>query len=220
MPHRRSRLLRPGLTPAETGFAGCGALVLAVVICAGVAIYYAKRNISMADSSDPVQLRAWLQEEVVCDLPKGYDVVRGLKVNALGSSLLTLFIAQPGAVKGEHDDFDPQKTVFMVMRAPMVDQAEPTVNDGSRSVTKADKVEMKVSGKKVKVDRRETTANHGARVEYQVPLRRGLIFLGFGPADKFDLPAAEALLGSMVLDRPGDLPSAVPASEPPRKVPN
>jgi hypothetical protein len=208
------------LTPVETAFAGCGALVLAVIVCAGVAIYYAKRNINMAASSDPVQLRAWLQEEVVCDLPQGYDVIRGLKVNALGSSLSTLFIAQPGAVKGEADDFDPQKTVFMVMRAPMVDQAEPTVNNGSRSVTKTDKVEMTISGRKAKVDRRETATDHGARVEYQVPLRRGLIFLGFGPADKFDLRAAEALLGSIVLDRPGDLPTAIAAPEPPRKVPN
>jgi len=199
---------RGALTPLEQGLIGCGSLVLLVVICSGVAVYYAVQNAKKGLSSDPEQIRGWLQAEVKCDPPKGYECVRGSNFSAMGSSLGSILVAPPDAKLGEGVDFDPTKTCFMLMKGPMIDQSKPKDAKG-RTETKSEDYVFTVGEKKAKGARREVTVNGEKQVEYQVPLRKTLLFLAVGPADKFDKDAMEDFLKTMRLDVPFDLPTEV-----------
>ena len=61
----------------------------------------------------------------------------------------------------------------------------------------------------MKAVRREVLQNKIKRIEYQVPLRKSLVLLAVGPADKFDQKTMEDFLGTMRLDQPFDLPTEV-----------
>jgi len=205
---RGSTNRRGALTPLEQGLIGCGSLALLIVICSGVAVYYAVQNAKKGMSSDPAVIRGWLQAEVKCDPPKGYECLRGANFSAMGSSLGTIVIAPPDAKLAEGVDIDPTKTTFMLMKGPMIDQSKPKDAPG-RTVTKSEDCVFTVGEKKAKGTKREVTINGEKQVEYQVPLRKTLLFLAVGPADKFDKAAMDDFLKTMRLDVPFDLPTEI-----------
>jgi hypothetical protein len=199
---------RGTLTPVETSLIGCGSLALVFVVCCSIAIYYAVQNVKKGMSTDPVQLRQWLQAEVKCEPPKGYECIRGFQANALGSPIGDILLAPVGSQPNANNDFDPSLTTFLLTKAPMADQSRPE-ETADRKETKVENVVVSVSEKKVKAVRREVTQHKTKRIEYQVPLRKSLVFLAVGPAEKFDLKAMEDFLGTMRLDLPFDLPTEV-----------
>jgi hypothetical protein len=199
---------RGALTSLETGLIGCGSLALVVFICSGVAVYFAIQNAKKGMSSDPKQIREWLQAEVKCDPPKGYECVRGANFSAMGSAVGSILVAPPDAKLDEKTDFDPEKTTFLLIKAPMADSSRPK-ETGDRKETSVNDVVVSVSEKKVKAVRREVTQGGTKRIEYQVPLRKSLVFLAVGPAHQFDSKAMEDFLGTMRLDQPFDLPTEV-----------
>lgn len=199
---------RGALTPVETSLIGCGSLALVFVVCCGIAIYFAAKNAREGMSSDPNVIRQWLQKEVKCDPPKGYECVRGFQANMLGSPAGSILVAPEGTKVEANDDVDPSVTTFLLTKAPFADQSRPK-ETGDRKETKVEDVVVSVSEKKVKAVRREVTQHNMKRIEYQVPLRKSLVFLAAGPADQFDQKAMEDFLGTMRLDQPFDLPTEV-----------
>ena len=199
---------RGALTPVETSLIGCGSLALVFVVCCGIAIYFAAKNAREGMSSDPNVICQWLQTEVKCDPPKGYECVRGFQANMLGSPAGSILVAPEGTKVEANDDVDPSVTTFLLTKAPFADQSRPK-ETGDRMETKVEDVVVSVSEKKVKAVRREVTQHQMKRIEYQVPLRKSLVFLAAGPADKFDQKAMADFLGTMRLDQPFDLPTEV-----------
>jgi hypothetical protein len=199
---------RGALTPVETSLIGCGSLALVFVVCGSIAIYYAVKNAREGMSSDPKVIGQWLQKEVKCDPPKGYECIRGFQTNALGSPVGSILVATIGTKVEANEDVDPSVTTFLLTKAPFADQSRPQ-ETGDRKETKTEDVIVSVSEKKVKAVRREVTQHKMRRIEYQVPLRKSLVFLAAGPADNFDLKSMEDFLGTMRLDQPFDLPTVV-----------
>jgi hypothetical protein len=197
-------------TPTESALVGCGSLVLVFAICCGVAVFFAVRNARTGQSSDPQQIRSWLKEEVKTEPPKGYECVRGSRFNAIGSIVCTILVAPPDAKIDAKNEFDPDKTVFVLMRAPMADQAAPDPKgDASkgRTIEKTENYIFDVAGRKATGTRREVTEQGVKRAEYQLGLRKNVLFFAAGPAGKFDKKAMDDFLGTMVLDQPFDLPT-------------
>lgn len=205
--NRNSR--RGALTPLEHGLIGCGSLFLLAIICSGVAVYYAVQNAKKGTSSDPAVIRGWLKAEAKCEPPKGYECLRGSSFSAMGSTLGSILVAPPDSKLGEGVmDFDPTKTSLMLFKGPTVDLSKPTDAKG-RNETKSEDYVFEVGEKKAKGVRREVTLNGVKQIEYQVPLRKTLLFMAVGPADGFDKAAMEDFLKTMRLDLPFDLPTEV-----------
>jgi hypothetical protein len=198
---------RGALAPVETALLGCGTLALVFVVCCGVAIYYAVKNAREGTSSDPAKIREWLRAEVKCEPPKGYECRRGANFSALGSAVGTILVAKPEADLDEEGS-DPTTTTFLLVKAPMADQSRPK-ETGGRKETETQNVTLTVSEKKVKAVRREVTQAGIKRLEFQVPLRKNLVFLAVGPLEAFDLKSMEDFLGTMRLDQPFDLPTEI-----------
>jgi hypothetical protein len=198
---------RGALTSLETGLIGCGSIALVFFVCCGVAVYFAVQNVKKGMSTDPKEIGEWLRAEVKCDPPKGYECIRGFQASAMGSAIGNILIAPIGTKMQAEGDVDPSVTWFMLQKTPFADQSKPKAPD--RTESDAKDVILTVSEKKVKAVRREVMQNKTKKIEYQVPLRKSLVFLATGPADGFDLKAMEDFLGTMRLDQPFDLPSEV-----------
>ncbi|HVJ80145.1 MAG TPA: hypothetical protein VNC50_03655, partial [Planctomycetia bacterium] len=174
---------RRGLTTGQCAFIGCGTLTIAFLIAVGMSIYYGKKNLEKAWTTDAAQLRAWLREEMDFDIPKGYEAIEGRKANVLGTTLMTVILAPPGTKTGK--DADPKATTFTIMRAPMIDQAkgDDSQKTAERTVTKSETITVVIGTKKATAERRETTEFGRERAEIQAPLRKGLTVLATGPRE-------------------------------------
>jgi hypothetical protein len=53
------------------------------------------------------------------------------------------------------------------------------------------------------------TRGRAKTIEYQVPLRKSLLFVAVGPAEGFDLKSMEDFLATMRLEQPFDLPTEI-----------
>jgi len=199
---------RGALAPVEGTLLGCGSLALLFIVCSSIAIYFAVRNVRKGMSTDPQQIRTWLQAEVKCDPPRGYECIRGFQATAMGSPIGNILVAPTGTTLAANEELPSTVTTFSLTKAPMADQSHPE-DKADRVVAETKDVVVMVSEKKVKAVRREVTKGKAKLIEYQVPLRKSLVFLAVGPADKFDLKSMEDFLATMRLDQPFDLPTEV-----------
>lgn len=197
--------------------------VLCVVLVGGItyiAYQFTKENVS----TDPVVLEQWLRETVPCSIPDGYEAKNGFhfgpwraitilpKDVAMADSNATtsFFICSLPGVDFEalRDQFDKQIEV----RGEVPRDFEET------------RIELKVGPDTVQGTKREWTDGNTPHVEYDVLLRRGVLFVATGPTETFDHAALEAFLASVqpIVEEKGDATGAkgeaIEGSEVPKPI--
>lgn len=201
--------------PRRRGEWGCmkscavGCFVILVVFAVGLFILY--RNSKFGKSTDPVEVAAVLKETIDAEIPPGYEGKMSVNMSMFGFGFKMIMIL-PKEAKLDDDDAEPDKQVqgkgnyTFLMLLSMFGADEETLKKAfqdkggpAQQVGKAPEVKLtlRVGNKDVPATKIETTQNGVQSIQYQTVVKPGVLFIGMGPADKFDKKAMDAFLASV-----------------------